>query len=70
MTYTSPDGVDNITPATLITLPCISDDDLKVWMFVEDLFDAAVITSLLPGQMFTPLLGIVVFVIVAEIPWP
>lgn len=69
MTYASPDCVGDVTPATLITLSCISDDDLKLGMFVEDLLNAAVIASLLPRQMFTPLLGVVVFLIVAEIPW-
>lgn len=52
-----------------MTLACIGDDYLELWVFVEDLFNAAVVAAFFPRDLAASLLLIVVFVIFAQVPW-
>ncbi len=58
--YPGPDRICNIAPPTLMALPRIGDDDLKVVILVQYLLDAAVIASLL---LRSSLLDIVLIII-------
>ena len=50
-----------------MTLASICNNDLQIGIFVEDLFYAAIISSLLPRNAATPLLIVAVLVIIAQI---
>lgn len=58
--YSSSDGISNVTSTTLMTLPRICDQYLKILILVENLLDATIISTLLPG---TSLLGIILVII-------
>lgn len=60
-TYTCPDCVHNVPAATLNALPSVRDQNRKLRVFIEDLFDATVVpTRLSPGDQLC--LDFIIFV--------
>ena len=46
-TYSSPDGINNVAPTTLMALAGVCDDNLKIVIFTKYLFDTTVIAAFL-----------------------
>ena len=63
-TYSSPDRVDNKASTAFVILAGICDDNLQVRVFVENLFDPAVIASLLPRYLLVSRMARIVFIVI------
>ena len=63
--YACPDCVHDVTSTAFMTLAGVGDDDVQIWIFIQDLFDAAIVTTLFPWYLSASLLGVIVLIIVA-----
>lgn len=50
-----------------MTFAGVGDDNVQIWILVQNLFDAAIITALFPRHLSAPLLGVVILIIIAQI---
>lgn len=71
-TYSSSDGIDNIASTALMVFASICNHYLQVRVFVEDLFDPAVIPSFLSWHLFPSWVVdiFLVVIIVTQALWP
>ena len=58
--YSSSDGISNVTPTTLMTLSRICDQYLKILILIENLLDATIISTLLPGASLLYIILVIV----------
>ena len=53
-----------------MTFAGVGDQDLQIWIFVQNLFDTAIVSALFLRHLSASLLGVSVLVIVAQVSWP
>lgn len=65
--YTCPYCIDNVASTAFMTFAGVGDQDLQIWIFIQDLFDTAIVPALFPRHLSASLLGVIVLIIVAQV---